>query len=58
LWSQQLQLYLGIYQQHLRFFTSEGQLVSTPEEVAQQQAQRADRLAEKLRELNIDPDNI
>ena len=58
LWSQQLQLYLGIYQQHLRFFTSEVQLVPTPEEVAQQQAQRADRLAEKLRELNIDPDNI
>jgi Uma2 family endonuclease len=58
LWSQQLQLYLGIYQQQLRFFTPEGQLVPTPEEVAQQQAQRADRLAEKLRELNIDPDNI
>ena len=58
MWSQQLQLYLGIYQQQLRFFTPEGQLVPTPEEVAQQQAQRADRLAEKLRELNIDPDNI
>jgi hypothetical protein len=42
----------------LTLFYSEGQLVPTPEEVAQQQAQRADRLAEKLRELNIDPDNI
>lgn len=65
LWSQQLQLYLGIYQQQLRFFTAEGQLVQTPEEVAQQQSQlaqlataRADRLAAKLRELNIDPDNL
>lgn len=65
LWSQQLQLYLGIYQQQLRFFTPEEQLVPTPEEFAQQQIQiaqiateRAERLAAKLRELNIDPDTI
>lgn len=72
LWSQQLQLYLGIYQRQLRFFTAEEQLVPTPEEVAEQEiqraeqqaqraeqeAQRADRLAAKLRELNIDPDSI
>jgi Uma2 family endonuclease len=72
LWSQQLGLYLGIYEKQLRFFTTEGQLVPTPEEVAQreteraeqeaqraeQEAQRADRLAAKLRELNIDPDTI
>ena len=65
LWSQQLQLYLGIHQKQLRFFTPEGQLVPTPEEVAQQEAKRAqkeanraERLAAKLRELNIDPDSI
>ena len=72
LWSQQLQLYLGIHTRQLRFFTAEGELVPTPEEVAlqetqkavqatqraQQEAQRADRLAAKLRELNIDPDSI
>jgi Uma2 family endonuclease len=72
LWSQQLGLYFGIYQGLLRFFTPEGQLVLTPEEVAQQETQRAEqetqraeqetqraeRLAAKLRELNIDPDTI
>ena len=68
LWSQQLGLYLGVYQEKLRFFTPEAELVPTPEEVAQQveqekqradqEKQRSDRLAAKLRELNIDPDTI
>jgi Uma2 family endonuclease len=72
LWSQQLGLYLGIHQGLLRFFTPIGQLVPTPEEVAEQETQRADqeaqradqeaqlaeRLAAKLRELNIDPETI
>ncbi|MFE1743916.1 Uma2 family endonuclease [Coleofasciculus sp. H7-2] len=34
LWSQQLELYLGIHQRKLRFFTTEGQLLPIPEEVA------------------------
>jgi Uma2 family endonuclease len=58
LWSQQLDLYLGIDEQQLRFFTPTGERVSTPEEVALREIQRADRLAAKLRELNIDPDTI
>ncbi|WP_445634893.1 Putative restriction endonuclease domain-containing protein [Nostoc sp. DSM 114161] len=65
LWSEQLGLYLGIHQQFLRLFTSDGQLVPIPEEVAAQaqevaaQAEeKAERLAAKLRELNIDPDTI
>ncbi|MCC5614498.1 Uma2 family endonuclease [Nostoc sp. CHAB 5836] len=58
LWSQQLSLYLGIDQEKLRFYTPDGELVPTPEEVAQHQKQRSDRLAAKLRELNIDPDTI
>ncbi|MEH1871375.1 Uma2 family endonuclease [Nostoc sp.] len=61
LWSQQLGLYLGVYQEKLRFFTPKAELVATPEEVAQQaeqEKQRSDRLAAKLRELNIDPDTI
>ena len=68
LWSQQLGLYLGIYDGLLRFFTSESELVPTPEEVAEsaeyerQQKEiaqeKAEKLAAKLRELNIDPDNI
>ncbi|AFY41923.1 Uma2 family endonuclease [Nostoc sp. PCC 7107] len=51
LWSQQLNLYLGIHQGLLRFFTPSGKLIPTPEEVAE-------RLAAKLRELDIDPDTI
>jgi Uma2 family endonuclease len=65
LWSQQLGLYLGVHQGLVRFFTADGVLVPTPEEEAQQahqqaqQAQqKAERLAAKLRELNIDPDTI
>ena len=33
LWSQQLELFLGIHQQELRFFTVEGDLIPTPEEL-------------------------
>ncbi len=51
LWSQQLGLYLGIDNDQLRFFTPEGKLVLTPEETAE-------RLAEKLLELGINPDEI
>jgi len=49
----------------LRYFTSAGSLVPIPEESAEFEAQRAEisdekaqRLAAKLRELNIDPDTI
>ena len=65
LWSQQLDFYLGIHQGLLRFFTSSGQLVPTPEEEAESERQqkelainKVERLAAKLRELNIDPDTI
>ncbi|MDB9457404.1 Uma2 family endonuclease, partial [Dolichospermum circinale CS-545/17] len=65
LWSQELGLYLGIVQGLLRYFTPDGVLVPTPEESAEFEAQRAtmfdekaQRLAAKLRELNIDLDKI
>ncbi len=65
LWSQQLELYIGIYQGLLRYFTPEGELVPTPEEQAEFERQqkeialnKAERLAAKLREFNIDPDTI
>ncbi len=86
LWSQQLQLFLGVSEQKLRFFTPEGELVPTPEEAAQIAEQRASeaeesaetekqqreaaqqqleteqqrnqRLAAKLRELGINPDDL
>ncbi|NJO42320.1 MAG: Uma2 family endonuclease [Cyanobacteria bacterium CRU_2_1] len=60
-WSQQLQLFLGIHHDQLRFFTASGQLVPIPEEtalIAEQEKQRADKLAAKLRELGIDPDSL
>lgn len=72
LWSQQLELYLGMHDRQLRFFTPAGELVLVPQEVAtrqleaaraaQQQAEeeklRADRLAERLSELGIDPTQL
>lgn len=65
MWSHQLELYLGVHQGLLRFFTRDGQLVPTPEETAEQAQQQAEqaqqqlaRLAAKLRKLNIDPDTI
>ena len=35
LWSEQLGLYLGIYERKLRYFTPEGELVLTPQELAE-----------------------
>ncbi len=69
LWSHELGLYLGIHGEQLRFFTDDRQLMSLPEEAAQEQAereqlraeqeyQRAEKLAAKLRELGIDPTDI
>jgi Uma2 family endonuclease len=47
LWSQQLGLYLGIYQGLVRFFTPDGQLVPTPEENAEQERERAEQERER-----------
>lgn len=72
LWSEQLQLFLGIHETKLRYFAPDGQLLPSPTEAAlsatqqaeqaaqqaEQAAQRADRLAAKLRELNIDPNTL
>jgi Uma2 family endonuclease len=60
LWSEQLELYLGIHDRQLRWFTTQGQLISLPEEIerqAKEQAQqRSKRLEELLRSHGIDPD--
>ncbi|WP_442946414.1 MULTISPECIES: hypothetical protein [unclassified Nostoc] len=40
------------------FLRSSAQLILTLEEITQQAQQKAERLAAKLRELNIDPDTI
>ncbi|WP_232379306.1 Uma2 family endonuclease [Polyangium fumosum] len=51
LWSTQLDLSFGVHEGKLRFFTKEGTLVPTGRE-------RAERLAEKLRALGVDPDKL
>ncbi|WP_088429272.1 Uma2 family endonuclease [Halomicronema hongdechloris] len=43
LWSQQLELYLGVNKNKLRFFTSDGELIPSPEELAAQEHQRAEQ---------------
>ncbi|ODG99561.1 hypothetical protein A4S05_04160 [Nostoc sp. KVJ20] len=72
LWSQQLELYLGVYEGKLRFFTTENQLILSSEELAEQERLRADqaerraqqaeqeiaRLREVLRTQGIDSENI
>ncbi len=40
-WSEQLGLYLGVYEQKLRFYTPEGRLVPTPDEAAIQAEAKA-----------------
>lgn len=51
LWSQQLELFLGIHQQQLRFFTADGQLVPTPEEAANQAEELLARYRSQFGEL-------
>ena len=63
LWSEQLGLYLGVYEQTLRYFAADGQLVPTPEESAESaqrvleaERHRNEKLTAQLRALGIDPD--
>ncbi|MBW4634347.1 MAG: Uma2 family endonuclease [Iphinoe sp. HA4291-MV1] len=63
LWSQQLELFVGVHESKLRFFSPEGQLIPTPEEraiAAQQQTelaqQRVEELLARLKELEVEPD--
>ncbi|MEA5569991.1 Uma2 family endonuclease [Calothrix sp. UHCC 0171] len=50
LWSQVLNLYLGIYNSQLRYFTPEGELVPTPEEAARLAQQQAKQLQEEAQQ--------
>ncbi len=51
MWSEQLELYLGVYDNRLRFFTAAGELVPTAaeakEQEAEQQRQRADHAEQR-----------
>jgi len=61
LWSKELGAHLGVWEGEyrgrrypwLRLYTAEGELVPTP---AEAERQRAERLAQRLRELGIEPD--
>jgi hypothetical protein len=67
-----LQIYLGIHDNQLRFFTPEGALIPTPEESAELEREQAEverqqleaerqrnaKLAAKLRELGVNPDEV
>jgi hypothetical protein len=47
-----------INQEALGWFDRQGQRYPTPAELVEQGRQRAERLAEKLRELGVDPDAL
>ena len=53
MWSQQLELYLGIHTDKLRFFTPDGQLIPTPEEAEQQQRELAQQQVTELESLLV-----
>lgn len=50
LWSQQLELYLGVYEGKLRFFTTENQLILSSEELAGQERLRAEQAEERAQQ--------
>lgn len=50
--------YKGVKLPWLRWWNAEGTLLPTPEERADQETQRAEKLAAKLRELGINPDEV
>jgi Uma2 family endonuclease len=65
LWSEQLELFLGIHESKLRFFSAQGELVPTPGERAENERQQkelaqkeVEKLRSQLRTLGIDPDTI
>jgi hypothetical protein len=47
LWSQQLELYLGLVDNKLRLFSPQGELIPSPEELADQERQRAEQAQQR-----------
>ena len=62
LWSDQLELYLGIHERQLRWFTAQGEIVPLPEEAERQAKEqfqaRTRKLEDFLRSQGIDPDHL
>ncbi|WOD41047.1 Uma2 family endonuclease [Nodosilinea sp. E11] len=54
-WSEVLGLFLGVQDNTLRYFHPSGEPVPTPEEAAAAAQARADRLAEQLKALGVEP---
>ncbi|MBW4551859.1 MAG: Uma2 family endonuclease [Aphanocapsa sp. GSE-SYN-MK-11-07L] len=53
LWSEQLELYLGIHERQLRWFSAEGQLIPLPEEQAQQAEARERQAKEQAQQAEV-----
>ncbi|MEH1918753.1 Uma2 family endonuclease [Nostoc sp.] len=53
LWSQQLELYLGVYEGKLRFFTTENQLILSSEELAEQERLRAQQAEVRAEQAEV-----
>lgn len=66
LWSQELGAYVAVWDgvylnrpdRWVRFYRADGTLVPTVAEELEQERQRAERLAQRLRELGVDPDTL
>jgi Uma2 family endonuclease len=54
LWSEELQLYLGLHGDQLRYFMGDRSLVPTPEEAADQAKAALAAMEQKLRDLGVD----
>jgi hypothetical protein len=54
LWSQQLELYLGLVDNKLRFFSPQGELIPSPEELAEQERQRAEQAQQRAEQAEAE----
>ena len=64
-WSEVLELYLGVANGQLRYFDEAGEMAPTPMEAAKWEQQRAEqerqwaeRLAQRLREMGVEPERL
>jgi Uma2 family endonuclease len=58
LWSSELELFLGVYDSKLRFFSANKQLVPTDKERAEAAQQQVEELKKMLKALGVDPDAV
>ncbi|MBE9247467.1 hypothetical protein IQ223_24340 [Microcystis aeruginosa LEGE 00239] len=58
LWSEELGLYLGIFDQKLRYFTVDGQLVPTPQEAELQQRQAKEQILLEKEQILLEKEQI